>query len=137
MGCASLRNSKKRLAGRDDVEVVEDCWGGLKLMERMIGYQRAIVVDAICTGAAPGTIHHLRPGQLDTQRSVSAHDVNLPMALEFGREAGADLPLEDAIQLVGIEAADILNFGEQCTPEVEAAIPRAVEDVIRFLEARD
>ena len=137
VGLRVAQELERRLAGRDDVEVVEDCWGGLKLMERMIGYQRAIVVDAICTGAAPGTIHHLRPGQLDTQRSASAHDVNLPTALEFGRKAGMELPSEDAIQLVGIEAADILNFGEQCTPEVEAAIPRAVEDVLRFLEARD
>ena len=35
-------------------KLAEDYWGGLRLMERMIGYDRAIVVDAICTGAAAG-----------------------------------------------------------------------------------
>ncbi len=49
---------KQRLAGRPRIVVTEDYWGGLRLMERMIGYDAAIVVDAICTGATPGTIHH-------------------------------------------------------------------------------
>ena len=53
---------KPLLADRPDVDVDEDYWGGLRLMERMVGYRRAIVIDAICTGAEPGTIHRLTPG---------------------------------------------------------------------------
>jgi hypothetical protein len=34
---------------------------------------------------------------------------------------------------VGIEAEDVLTFSEQCTPAVEAAIPRAVEEVLKAL----
>ena len=75
---------KKELAGRTDVEVNEDYWGGLRLMERMAGFDRAIVIDAIQTGAAPGTIHHLLPASIPTQQSASAHDVNLPTALARG-----------------------------------------------------
>jgi hydrogenase maturation protease len=122
------------LAGRPGVEVSEDFWGGLRLMERMIGFDGAIVIDAIQTGAAAGTIHRLTPGDIATQRSASAHDVNLPTALAFGRQAGAALPENDRIVLVGIEADDILNFGERCTPAVEAAIPRAVAAVMEALQ---
>ena len=61
---------KERLAGREDVEISEDYWGGLRLMERLIGYDRAIVIDAICTGAPPGTLHRLTPGNIGTQRSA-------------------------------------------------------------------
>ena len=62
-------------------------------MERMIGFDRAIVVDAIQTGAPPGTIHRLTPDGIATQRSASRpHDMNLSTALEFGRRAGARLP---------------------------------------------
>lgn len=125
---------KLLLAGRANVEIAEDYWGGLRLMERMIDFDRAIVIDAICTGAEPGTIHHLRPDDVPTQKSASAHDVNLPTALEFGRRAGAHLPENENIRLVGIEADDIINFAEQCTPAVEAAIPRAVEEVVRLLD---
>jgi hydrogenase maturation protease len=124
-----------RLAGRDDVEVSEDYWGGLRLMERMIGFDRAIVVDAIQTGAPPGTIHRLTPDGIPTQRSASAHDMNLATALEFGRQAGMHLPPNEAIRLVGIEAEDILTFSERCTPAVEAAIPAAAEAVLEALAA--
>ena len=61
---------RSRLAGQADVEVAEDYWGGLRLMEQMVGYDRAIVIDAIQSGAAPGTIHHLAPGDMPTQRSA-------------------------------------------------------------------
>jgi hydrogenase maturation protease len=126
---------KHRLADRTDVEVDEDYWGGLRLMERMIGYDRVIIVDAICTGAPPGTIHHLTPDAVPTQRSASAHDVNLPTALEFGRRAGMLLPENQSILLVGIEAKDVLTFSEACTPEVQEAVPRAVQEVTEALDS--
>jgi hydrogenase maturation protease len=124
---------RTRLADRPDLEISEDYWGGLRLMERLIGYDRAVVIDAICTGAPPGTIHRLAPADLPTQRSASAHDVNFPTALTFGRQSGAKLPPDERILLVGIEAVDILTFSEQLTPEVEEAIPRAVELVVQAL----
>jgi hydrogenase maturation protease len=135
VGLRVVEELKPRLAERTDVEVSEDYWGGLRLMERMIGFDRAIVVDAIQTGATPGTIHLLAPDGVPTQRSASAHDVNLSTALEFGRRAGARLPENGCIRLVGIEAEDILTFSEQCTPAVQAAIPRAVEAVLNALDA--
>ncbi|HLA84851.1 MAG TPA: hydrogenase maturation protease [Thermoguttaceae bacterium] len=125
---------KTRLAGRPDVEVTEDYWGGLRLMERMIGYDRAIVVDAICTDAPPGTIHRLALDGIPTQKSNSAHDITLPMALAVGRRAGASLPRDENIRLIAVEAEDVLTFSEQCTPAVAAAIPRAVEIVLEELE---
>ena len=126
---------KSRLADRPEVVVSEDYWGGLRLMERMAGFDRAIVIDAICTGAPPGTIHRLTPGSIPTQRSASTHDVNLATALALGRTAGLHLPRDEDILLVGIEAEDILSFGEQCTPAVAAAIAPAVEEVVRAVES--
>jgi hydrogenase maturation protease len=134
VGLRVVEEVKRLLADRSDVEVSEDYWGGLRLMERMIGFDGAIVIDAIQTGAPPGTIHLLTPDGIPTQRSASAHDVNLSTALEFGRRAGAHLPENDQVRLVGVEAADILNFGEQCTPAVQAAIPRAAEAVLKALD---
>lgn len=122
------------LADRADVELDEDYWGGLRLMERLIGYKRAIIIDAVQTGALPGTIHILPVDGIPTQRSASTHDVNLPTALEFGRRAGADLPDNQRIRLVAVEAEDILTFAERCTPAVEAAIPRAAAMVCKLLD---
>ena len=134
VGLRVAEKLKPLLAGRSDIEVSEDYWGGLRLMERMIGFDRAIIIDAIKSGATPGTVHRLTPDSISTQRSASAHDVNLPTALEFGRKAGVALPKNEDILLVGIEAEDILTFSEQCTPAVEAAIPLAVGAVMRAIE---
>ena len=124
---------REHLAERSDVTVVEDYWGGLRLMEQMVGYDRVIVIDAVCSGAPAGKIHHLAPGDMPTQRSASSHDMTLPTALTLGRQAGLRLPENEAILLVGIEAEDILNFGENCTPAVAAAVSRAVPDVLAVL----
>jgi hydrogenase maturation protease len=135
VGLRVVKHLEQLLPAEANVDVTEDYWGGLRLMERMIGYDRAIVVDAICTGAPAGTITVLGPHDLATQKSASAHDVTLPTALAFGRQAGAHLPPDDAIQLVGIEAEDILTFSEECTPQVAAAIPRAARLVMSLLES--
>ena len=40
------------------VEITEACVGGLSLAEMMIGYRRAVVIDAIMTrGGVPGTVY--------------------------------------------------------------------------------
>jgi len=69
-----------------------------------------------------------------TQRSASAHDMNLPTALALGRQAGAYLPDSKDILLIGIEAADVQTFDESLSPEVEAALPHAVDAALFALE---
>ena len=122
-----------RLNSRGDTEVGLDYWGGLRLMERMIGYDRAVIIDAIVSGKPPGTIQTLHPGDIPTQRSASAHDVNLPTALQLGRQADAHLPEDEEILLIGIEAADVQTFNEQLSPEVEAVVPDVIELVLKAI----
>jgi hydrogenase maturation protease len=122
-----------RLNSRGDTEVGLDYWGGLRLMERMIGFDRAVIIDAIVSGKPPGTIQTLHPGDIPTQRSASAHDVNLPTALQLGRQAKAHLPEDEEILLIGIEAADVQTFNEQLSPEVEAVVPDVIELVLKAI----
>ena len=134
IGLKIAHELKSRLAGHPDVDVEEDCWGGLRLMERMIGYDRAIVIDAVHRDAAPGAILYLRPDDLPVRKSFSSHDVELPPALQLGRQAGMHLPDERQIVVIGVVAEDVATLAEQCTPAVAAAIPRAVEEVLRVLD---
>jgi len=136
VGLRVIAALKPRLEGRPDVELAEDYRGGLRLMERMIGFDRALVIDAICSGAPPGTIHRLSPEAVPTQHSASPHDLNLPTALELGRQAGALLPASADILIVAVEAVDVTTFGETLTPEVEAAVPLAVQAVLQALEGQ-
>jgi hydrogenase maturation protease len=136
IGLRVVQELRVRLGEVPDIEVSEDYWGGLRLMERMIGYDRAIIIDAIRTDAEPGTIHLLSPNDIPTQRSSSAHDVNLPTALKLGRQAGAQLPPPSEILIIGVEVADVQTFDETLTPEVEIALPQAVEAVLTALDRK-
>ncbi len=121
------------LAGRPGLELAEDYRGGLRLMERLVGYDRAIIIDAQCSGAPPGTVSILAADAPPTRHGNSAHDVDLWTALAFGRHAGFRLPQPDDIRIVAIEAAEVEAFGEECTPGVAASVPRAAELVQSLL----
>ena len=124
---------RERLQGRDDIDVQEDEAGGLRLMERLTGYERAIIVDAIVSGGTPGTIRRLESGDLPTQRTAIAHGIDLPRALELGRALGLAMP--SRVRVVAIEAASVLEFRHDLTPEVDAALEPAVAAVLEELGA--
>ena len=115
------------------VEVDEEYrGGGLRLMERLAGADRAILVDAlICGTYPPGTVLCLGPEDLPTQRTASAHDASLATALRLGRAMGLAMPSD--VRIVAVVAEDVLEFGEECSPAVTAAVPRAVERVLAEL----
>ena len=131
VGLRVARDLRKRGPGPFCVD--EDYCGGLRLMERMIGFERAIIVDACCTGAAPGTVRVLPADALPTRHTTSAHDVDLAAALALGRSAGAALPAPRNIRVVAIEAAQCLTFQEECTPAVAASIGPARDAVLALL----
>jgi hydrogenase maturation protease len=134
VGLRVARHVRDALAGRGDVEVVEEACGGLRLMERMVGFDRAILIDAIRSGRPPGTVLTLDPRDMPTQHSASSHDVNLPTALAFGRRTGARLPPDGSLKVVAVEAEDVETFGEELTAAVEAAVPLAAARVLTVLD---
>jgi hydrogenase maturation protease len=109
--------------------------GGLSLMERMVGYDRAIVIDAIGTGQhAPGEVYHFDLDELydpSTGHTTAAHDMSLMTALKMGRSLGADLP--EQITVVAIESPYTYDFTEALTLPVQTAVPIAVQAVIDLL----
>ena len=135
VGLRVVRALGGRIDGAHGVDLAEDSHGGLRLMERLIGFDQAVVIDAIVTGAPPGTLHVMNGSGRPTQRSASAHDVDLVTALALGRQAGAHLPDPEDILVVGVEAEDVLQFGEQLSSAVEAAIPQAVDLVLAHLRS--
>jgi len=120
----------------DEVEV--DCLarGGLSLMERMIGYERVILLDAITLGQGPpGSVYRFRLEELPAPGAghlSSAHDTSLQTALHLGRTMGVALP--EQVTVVAVEAQSVYDFAEELTPPVAAAVPRAVQVVMAALE---
>jgi len=122
---------KQRVPGNQDIEVTEAYAGGLRLMEVIAGYDQAIIVDAMKSGRYPvGTIRVLGADSLaKTRNTLCTHDGDLSMALELGRDLGLATP--GSLKIIGIEAEEVERFGEELTCGVRAALPKAVEEVLR------
>lgn len=134
VGVKVVRALKPRV---DDPQVTlhESSLGGLNLLDILVGYDRAIIVDAIQTrGGTAGDVHHLSPDDFEPCLHVScAHGVDFATALELGRKIGLRLPRDIAI--VAVEVQDVTTFGEECTPAVQVAISTAVDMVLQELES--
>ena len=123
----------------DDLEPEIDVdWlsvGGLSLMERLIGYERVIIVDSIQT--EEGTMGEVTVFPLAALpdpaggHTTAVHDASLQTALALGRQMGAALPEE--ITVVAVEAERVFDFSEALSPAVAAAVPRATEAVLALL----
>ncbi len=110
--------------------------GGLALMEQLLGYERAILIDALAIGnQTPGRLLRLSLADLaglrPTAHSLSPHDTSLGVALELGRQMG--LPLPDEITIYAITVSQVLDFGAEPTPAVAAVIPAATAAVLTEL----
>lgn len=108
--------------------------GGLGLMEHLIGYDRAILVDAFATDAPVGSISVLKLSQLPNYSAyhiAGAHDTSLLKAMELGREMGAHLPEE--VMVVGIATERIHEFNEELSPPVVQVVPCVVKIVLDLL----
>jgi hydrogenase maturation protease len=118
-----------------NVECREASVGGLRLLSIITSYERLILVDAIqVPQVQPGVIYRLHPNDLRTSRHVgSTHDLSLPGALNLGRSLGMDLPKDEDIIILAIQAEDVLTLGEEPTPTVRAAIPQVVQAIMREL----
>ena len=129
VGCKVAQRLQKRLRGRSSITVKETALSGLSLLDEITGYERLIIIDAIQTrGGKPGAIYKLSPSDFKTGRMAIIHDLGLVSTLELGRKLEMDMPRE--VVIFAIEAKDMATFCEKLSPEVEKAVPKAVEVVL-------
>jgi hydrogenase maturation protease len=127
----------EKTRGREDVEVDCAALGGLSLMERLTGWERAILVDALSTGKKPvGSVEQFSLKDLPdvtAGHTASIHDTSLRNALTVGRGMDIFLPQDEDVIIIAIEAQNVYDFSEELSPPVAAAIPLAVQAVIDLI----
>lgn len=118
----------------DNITITEASVGGLRLMELIVGYDRVILIDAIMTsnGHDYGHIHKLSLEDLrqitPTEHSTSTHDTSLVTALDAGERLGLHMPKE--FNIIAVEVENVMDFSDEPTPAVAAAIPIVTEMVL-------
>ncbi|MBI5484901.1 MAG: hydrogenase maturation protease [Deltaproteobacteria bacterium] len=129
VGIAVAHAVAERLKQTVNLTVTELHTGGIRLMEAMAGFKRAVVVDAMLSGAVPGTVRNFDPQDfVTTKNTFSSHDTDFETAYDLGKMTG--VPLPEQFSFWGIEAAEFDLFGECFTDRVAAAVPLAVERIV-------
>ena len=97
--------------------------------------EQLIVIDATQLNETPGTVKTFIDTDMDDflgqHRKMSVHEVGLLDLLHISRLAGR-LPTRRA--LVGIQP-ELMDWGEQPTDKVTAAIPLACHQTLQLIEA--
>jgi hydrogenase maturation protease len=105
-----------REAGIPTVEVGGD---PAALLDAWAGASHAIVVDAVRSGAAPGTVHRLDAGRLpDGLRAASTHALGLAEAVALARTLGR---VPARLEIYGIEAGEA-EIAAGLTPAVACGV---------------
>ena len=101
-------------------------WTGdpMGLLDVWSGYERLVLIDAVVSGAAPGTCRRFGPdAPFARAPGASTHGLGLASALALARALGR---VPEAIEVWGIEAAQF-EAGAPLTPEVARAVLALVE----------
>jgi hydrogenase maturation protease len=124
-------------ADRSEIEVDYAALGGLNLMERLTGFEHVILVDSILTGGKPvGTVSLFLLTDLpdlSSGHTTAIHDTSLRNALKLGRSMDIPLPRDEDVHIITIEAENVYDFSEELSPPVKAALPQAVEAVLKLI----
>jgi len=128
VGILIARKLKDRVSDR--VSIKEQSGEGTSLMDSWQEHDRVCVVDAVSSGAPPGSIHRMDASKEPIPSkffSCSTHDFGVAEAIEMAR-ALDQLPRQ--LQLFGIEGE---NFqpGEMLSAEVERAMELVVDEILQ------
>jgi len=127
----------KELNNRDhETEVVFAALAGFNLLDLLRDRRNVLIVDAIITGRVkPGTIHFFPSGCLTPSHSLTcSHEINLPTALELGKQLGMKMPQD--IDVLAVEVQDVQTLSEEMTVPVKDAVGTAVNKIEDWIRSK-
>lgn len=107
-----------------------------RLLELWDGFDTVVVVDAVRSGAPPGTFHRVDAAGGPLPRDLglaSTHAMGIADALELGRALGR---APRRVVVVGVEGASF-EMGEEMSPAVAAALDPLVRAALEELERKE
>lgn len=113
-----------RASGADRFDVIESNGESSSLVETWTGRSAVIVVDAVSSGALPGTVHRLECslGRWDVSPGLvqmSSHGAGLAEAVVLGQVLGR---FPSRLIFLGVEVLDV-SAGEGLSIPVAATVP--------------
>lgn len=124
----------------EGVRIIETGIGGIHLVQELMDrFDALVVVDAVDLGRAPGTVLVLTPDVRDvwemslSERRDQLADMHYAVPERALMLAKALKVLPPRVAIVGCQPVDAEGWGEGLSPQLERAIPVAIEEVKRFV----
>lgn len=132
IGIIAAREVAKSLGDYPEIEVRESSFHGMALLEVFLGFERAIIIDAIQTKKhPPGTVIELTPDDLRPIANPSPHYTGLPEMMIVARQLDLDFPSE--FEILAVEVEDPYTIGKEISDSVKSAIPEIINKVRRII----
>ena len=130
-----IANELKKKVNNPNITIDDAITGGMNLLDLLLGYDKAIIVDAVKTNEGEnGEVKRIPLGTFSTLHSCNPHDVSLIEAIEMAKKMGEDrIPKE--IIIIGVLMKEIpCEFGEKLSKEIAAAVPKAVDMTLKEIK---
>jgi hydrogenase maturation protease len=121
-------NEVKKQIEDPNITIDEAITGGMNLLDLILGYDKAIIVDAVKSEkSVVGTVERIPIVDFNTMHSCNPHDVSLIEAIQMAKKLG-ETKIPNEIIIIGVMMKEIpCEFGEKLSGEIQAAVPKAVE----------
>jgi len=123
-----IANEVKKHIKDPDITIDEAITGGMNLLDLLLGYDKAIILDSVKSDDAKnGEVRRIPIGDFDTMHSCNPHDVSLMEAIQMAKKLG-EKRIPQEIIIIGVMMKQIpCEFGEELSDNISAAVPKAVE----------
>ena len=130
-----VANQLRQHVNHPDVTFDEALTGGMNLLDLILGYDKAILIDAVnIKNAKNGEVKRFLISDFPSAHSNNPHDVSLLEALKLAEHLG-EKRIPDEIVIIGIVLKEIpYVFGDQLSSKIAAAVPQAVKLTVSELE---
>jgi hydrogenase maturation protease len=123
-----ISNELKKVVKNPNITIDEAITGGMNLLDLIIGYDKAIIIDAVKSEKGKdGSVQRIPISDFNTMHSCNPHDVSLIEAIKMAKKMGENrIPKE--IIIIGVIMKQIpCEFKEKLSKKIAAAVPIAVK----------
>jgi len=126
-----VANELKKHINYSNVTIDEAITGGMNLLDLILGYDKAIIIDAVKTeNEENGDVKRIPLSDFSTMHSCNLHDVSLIEAIDMAKKMGENRIPKDIV-IIGIMMKQMpCEFGEKLSKKIATAVPKAVKMAI-------
>lgn len=128
-----IHAAKRLKEERPDVEAVDISTASIDILDLIRGRDNVVIIDAIKTGAEPGTIQRITSRELRSNDVTSSHALDLCGILTLGRLLYRD-EMPKKLVVLAVEAEDINSYSSKLTTKVQLATTKLFECILKELD---